>query len=250
MDEKEIKQNVQKYYGKVALSSSGCCPPETDCCSGSTSQSSSLIDYGVLGSGVEEANLGLGCGIPLRYAAVQPGERVLDLGSGAGIDALIAARQTGLDGQVIGVDFTAEMIARAQATAERKGFQNVEFRLGEIENLPVEDESVDLVISNCVINLVPDKRRAFAEIYRVLKPGGRFTIADTVTSGIVPNDLRSDSQLWSCCVAGAMDRVDYLQVIAEAGFQQVQVYDYVEPEKPPGQAYSIASITVEARKPV
>jgi ubiquinone/menaquinone biosynthesis C-methylase UbiE len=149
---------------------------------------------------------------------------------------------------VVGVDMTPEMIARAKENAVKGGYQNVEFRLGEIEALPVDDESVDVVLSNCVINLVPDKRRAFAEIFRVLKPGGRFSISDIVTYGDVPEGIRQDMALWAGCVAGALDRQAYLEIISEIGFSDVQVHRFLEYDYLKGADYGIASITVEARK--
>ena len=197
---------------------------------------------------IRAADLGLGCGMPTRSAGIRPGETVLDLGSGAGIDAFLAAREAGPEGRVIGVDMTPEMIARARANAIKGGFNQVEFRLGEIEALPVESESVDVVISNCVINLVPDKAKAFSEIYRVLRPGGRFSISDIVTIGHVPDEIRQDMELWAGCIAGAMEITNYLNVIVRAGFQEVKVSQKVEFDTPQGQDYSFASITVEGRK--
>jgi SAM-dependent methyltransferase len=250
MDEKQIKQEVQKHYASIAQGSeAGCCSGTSGCCSTGASQVVELIDYGILNEGVvAEANLGLGCGLPTLYAGIRPGDTVLDLGSGAGVDVFLSAKAVGPLGRVIGVDMTPEMIARAWENAVKGGYQNVEFRLGEIEALPVDDESVDVVLSNCVINLVPDKRRAFEEIFRVLKPGGRFSISDIVTYGDVPERIRQDMALWAGCVAGALDRQGYLEIISEAGFSDVQINRFFEYDYLKGADYGIASITVEGRK--
>ncbi len=169
------------------------------------------------------ANFSLGCGDPISLAGLQPGEIVLDLGSGGGLDCFLAARQVGQAGTVIGVDMTPEMLARARASAERLQIRNVEFREGYLESLPVEDASVDVVISNCVINLSPDKPQVFREIYRVLKPGGRLAVSDIVTHGALPEGLRKDMQAWGACVAGALDMQDYTRGLKEAGFNDTAV---------------------------
>lgn len=244
VDVQNIKAEVQKKYAAVATQSTGCC--SSDCC---TSDAEMLIDYGALNTEVVEgANLGLGCGIPTRYAAIQPGHTVLDLGSGAGIDVFLAARTVGDSGRAIGVDMTPEMIARAEDNARKGGYHNVEFRLGDIEALPVDSASVDVVLSNCVINLVPDKARVFGEIHRVLRADGRFSISDVVSYGDLPESVRKDVELWTGCIAGAVDREEYLQLIRDTGFVDVQVnaevpYDYLK-----GEDYGLMSITVEARK--
>jgi len=177
---------------------------------------------------VASADLGLGCGMPTQFARINPGDTVLDLGSGAGVDVLRAARLVGESGKVIGVDMTPEMIARAQANAANGGFTNVEFRQGEIEALPVEDSSIDVVLSNCVINLVPDKRQAFREIYRVLRPGGRLSISDMVTYGTMPDEIRQDLTLWAGCIAGAIDRDEYLQIIRDSGFDEINIHQEIQ----------------------
>jgi ubiquinone/menaquinone biosynthesis C-methylase UbiE len=208
-----------------------------------------LVDYGVLGAaGASEGNLGLGCGLPTLYAGIQPGNTVLDLGSGAGVDVFLAAKAVGPQGRAIGVDMTPEMIARSWENAVKGGYRNVDFRLGEIEALPVQDSSVDVVLSNCVINLAPDKRKVFSEIFRVLKPGGRFSISDIVTYGPVPEAIRQDMALWAGCSAGALDREDYLRLITETGFSDVQVNQLVEYDAMKGEDYGFASLTVEGRK--
>ena len=252
MDAQKIKQEVQSHYAAIARQDAtrpeegGC---GCGCCSSEPSNVVELVDYGVLqGDMVREADLGLGCGLPTQYADMQPGETVLDLGSGAGIDVFIAAKAVGLEGRVIGVDMTPEMLERARLNAARSKFGNVEFRQGEIEALPVEDGSVDVVLSNCVINLVPDKRRAFAEIYRVLKPGGRFSISDMVTYGDVPVELRQDMALWAGCIAGAVDRQEYLDLIEAAGFGEIIIHSSTEYETQKGAEYGLVSLTLGARK--
>lgn len=180
----------------------------------------SPADIEVLPEGVD---LGLGCGNPGAIAAIKPGEVVLDLGSGAGMDCFLAAKKTGATGRVIGVDMTSEMIAKARINAARIGLGNVEFRLGEIERLPVEADSVDVIISNCVINLSPDKLAVWREAHRVLKPGGRVAIADVVARGPVPEGIRADVNLWSCCAAGAQSLNELRSTLAEAGFSRIDI---------------------------
>jgi arsenite methyltransferase len=248
MIENNIKQIVQDRYAAVARSGESCC--STSCCDDTTASVNALIDYGDLTVDlVDGADLGLGCGIPTRDAGIESGNTVLDLGSGAGVDVFLAAKVAGSQGRVIGVDMTPEMIARAWENAVKGGYTNVDFRLGEIENLPVADGSVDVVISNCVINLVPDKARVYAEIFRVLKPGGHFSISDMVTYGDVPAELREDMTLWAGCVAGAMDRDAYLRLVQEAGFAELHIKTFIEYDYLKGDDYGIASITLEAYKP-
>ena len=222
-----IKQEVRQRYGRIALDSGGCCgsSADTSCC-GAPDAAADIVftDYSDLrGQVVAEADLGLGCGTSTLTAPLHPGQTVLDLGSGAGIDVFLAAQAVGAQGRVIGVDMTPEMITRARNNAERGGFANVEFRLGEIEHLPVEANSVDVVLSNCVINLAPDKGQVFGEVYRVLKLGGQFSISDMVSYGAVPEAVRQDMMLWAGCIAGALDREDYLGIIQAAGFRNVRV---------------------------
>ena len=247
----DIKAEVRKHYAAIATQTDGCgCGSSSDCCSSDTVAVSELIDYGDLNAEVVEgANLGLGCGIPTLYACIRPGDSVLDLGSGAGVDVFLAAKAVGPEGRVIGVDMTPEMIARAWNNAVRGGYRNVEFRLGDIEALPVADAGVDVILSNCVINLAPDKRRVFAEMHRVLKPGGRFSISDIVTYGEVPQAIRADVERWASCIAGALDREAYLQIIREAGFVDVKVDKSIEYDGWKGEGYGMASITVEGVKP-
>lgn len=250
MDAQKIKQEVQSHYAAIARQEQGGCGCGSGCCSSDSIEVIELVDYSILqGDMVKEADLGLGCGLPTQYAALQPGETVLDLGSGAGIDVFIAAKAVGPSGRVIGVDMTPEMLERARLNAARSTFRNVEFRQGEIEALPVEDGSVDVVLSNCVINLVPDKRRAFSEIFRVLRPGGRFAISDMVTYGDVPSELRQDMELWAGCIAGALDREEYLAIVAEAGFKDIGIFSSTEYTSQAGAGYGLLSLTLGARKP-
>jgi len=247
MDDKKIKESVKERYAAVAIQSTSCCGP--NCCSPDGSGAGALVDYGLIDADLPVgANLGLGCGMPTQSVEILPGDTVLDLGSGAGVDAFLAAKKVGSQGRVIGVDMTPEMIARAQENALKGGYQNVEFRLGEIEHLPVESASVNVIISNCVINLVPDKQKAFAEIYRVLKAGGRFSISDMVTFGEIPQSVRDDMDLWTGCIGGALDREKFLQIVREAGFKDVEIKKTVTYDTIKGEGYGVGSITVEAHK--
>jgi len=223
-DTSQVKESVRERYAAVALREAACCSPpaatEDACCSPAEVRFTSKSEADAV---VDKADLGLGCGNPTAFEDIEPGNTVLDLGSGAGVDVFRAAKLVGDDGHAIGVDMTVEMVELARANATRGGFQNVEFRLGEIESLPVTDGSIDVVLSNCVINLVPDKRRAFAEMHRVLAVGGRFVISDIVTVGELSEDVRSDLSQWVGCVSGAMDYGDYLALIEEVGFGDVEV---------------------------
>lgn len=245
MDAQKIKAEVRKRYAGHARGG-GCC---SNCGCDHASVATPLVDYGELKDDVVAgSDLGLGCGTPTRYAALRPGETVLDLGSGAGVDAFIAAKAVGPEGHVIGVDMTPEMLARARANAQRSGFANVEFRLGEIEHLPVESASIDVVLSNCVINLVPDKGAAFAEIHRVLRHGGRFCISDVVSFGAVPDEVRRDVELWAGCIAGAVDRDAYLELIRRSGFAAVNVVQQEQYSYLAGEDYGFAGVTVTGVK--
>jgi len=244
MSEKEIKQAVREGYGKIARGErSSCCGPEAPpCCSGDQAQQiGEKIGYSAeeLALVPEGANLGLGCGNPVALAELQPGDTVVDLGSGAGFDCFLAAAGVGENGQVIGVDMTPEMIEKARANAVRDGYKNVEFRLGDIDKLPVADNSVDMVISNCVINLVPDKRKAFAEIFRVLKPGGRFMISDMVSTVAIPDFIRKSVEAYVGCLGARLD--EYLEDLSSAGFDEVVV---VEETPLPFEALSSTAGTI------
>ena len=260
------KEWVKERYGAIAKQAQGSCCEESACCCGSDSSvtTAEWVGYTTadLDAVPEGANLGSGCGNPLALATIQSGETVLDLGSGAGFDAFLAAARVGPTGRVIGVDLTPEMVEKAQANAASGGYENVEFRLGDIESLPVEDASVDLVISNCVLNLVPDKIRAFAEIVRVLKPGGRVAISDIVLDGPLPESLQGSEDGYCSCISGALARDDYLTKLTVAGLQEVAVVSAVDAASLLAQdccgegigeldlAGVVTSIHVTARKPV
>jgi SAM-dependent methyltransferase len=220
----DVKSAVRARYGAIAESAargSGCAPA---CC---RDDGPDMIGdaYAELEGYLADADLGLGCGVPTRLAGICEGDVVLDLGSGAGVDAFVARRSVGESGRVIGVDMTDAMIARARTNAAGLGYSNVEFRLGEIERLPIEDDTVDVVISNCVLNLVPDKATAFAETLRVLKPGGHFCVSDIVATGNLPPGIRNAAALYVGCVAGAIPEADYAAVIRGAGFGDVRIVE-------------------------
>jgi arsenite methyltransferase len=229
-DEHEIRKQVRKSYAKVVEGSSGCsCGPNSSCCGGPTTaeQISAKVGYSAeeMGAVPDGSNLGLGCGNPLAHAAIHEGDTVLDLGSGAGFDCFLAARKVGKTGRVIGVDMTHEMLMKARENAKKAGATNVEFRLGEIEALPVADSSVDLIISNCVINLSPDKARVFGEAYRVLKPGGLLMVSDIVLVRELPEAVRTSVEAYASCIAGASLKDAYLASIRKANFSDVTVLE-------------------------
>ncbi len=228
MDDEKIKKAVREGYAQVAKKSgSGCCgPAKSSCCGGSsTEQISKGIGYSdqELSSVPNESNLGLGCGNPIALASLKPGETVLDLGSGAGFDCFLSANKVGPSGKVIGVDMTPEMIEKARFNAKKGKYSNVEFRLGEIEALPIADSTADIVISNCVINLVPDKKRVFAEAFRALKPGGRLMVSDIVLNGELPDFISNSLDAYVGCLSGAILKEKYLAIIREVGFRDVEV---------------------------
>jgi len=230
----DVRTYVRERYGKIAEeqipgSTASCAPTPSSCC-GSGEDTSTLeskliqmYDIDVAGLPEEVTDLSLGCGDPVTLAALEPGQTVLDLGSGGGIDCFLAARQVGPTGMVIGVDMTPAMLDRARANKAKMGVTNVDFRLGEIEHLPVADQSVDVVISNCVINLSPDKPQVFRDAFRVLKPGGKLAVSDIVTDGPLPQVIKDNLSAWAGCVAGAMDVADYVAAIERAGFHRVEV---------------------------
>ncbi len=225
MDEKDIKSVVREKYGNIAAASGSCCP-SASCCGGpALTEIGKRIGYAEaeIAEVPEGANLGLGCGNPIALASLKEGETVLDLGSGAGFDCFLAAGRVGKTGRVIGVDMTPEMVERARENAARDGVENVEFRLGDIEHLPVEDGRVDVIISNCVINLAPDKGRVFREAFRVLKPGGRLMVSDIVLTRPLPDFVRNSAAAYIGCVAGASLKEDYLGAMRQAGFEDVTV---------------------------
>ena len=220
----DIKSLVRTRYAAIAESASQGCGSAPGCC-GDGALDMIGDAYADLAGYVADADLGLGCGLPTRHAGIKDGDVVLDLGSGAGIDVFVARRSVGETGRVIGVDMTEAMVGRARTTAAELGYRNVEFRLGEIERLPVENDSVDVVISNCVFNLVPDKAQAFAETSRVLRPGGHFCVSDVIATGTLPDGIRRAAALYVGCVAGALPETDYLAVIREAGFGDVRIVE-------------------------
>ncbi|MCI0181969.1 arsenite methyltransferase [Sulfoacidibacillus ferrooxidans] len=235
LEQDQIRAEVRKHYSGVATrdsGESGCSTTNTSCCGSSSVRSADEVAL-KLGYGSEElsvipegANMGLGCGSPTKIAKLQRGEVALDLGSGGGFDCFIAAKQVGEQGAVIGVDMTPEMIAKARQLAHTNGYYNVEFRLGEIEHLPVADQTVDVVMSNCVINLSPNKLSVFKEAFRVLKPGGRVAISDVVASAALPEEMKADLTLLSECVSGAAPREDIELMLHEAGFHQIAVISH------------------------
>jgi len=232
MKDEEIRKAVRESYGKIALQETTSCGPVNSCgcgCGSMQDTVSKAIGYTdeELSAVPEGANLGLGCGNPTALASLKEGEMVLDLGSGAGFDCFVAADKVGESGRVIGVDMTAEMIEKARENVRKGGYCNVEFRLGEIENLPVADNSVDVVISNCVINLSPDKEKVFQEAYRVLKPGGRVVVSDIALLKRLPSEIKSSIEAYVGCVAGATTKEEYLATVAAAGFQGVDIVSEV-----------------------
>ena len=228
MKEEKIRKIVREGYAKVAKKETPCCTITSPTCSCSTPTNKEIsrkIGYSEkdLDSVPEDANLGLGCGNPIALASLKKGETVLDLGSGAGFDCFLAASRVGKNGKVIGVDMTPEMIDKARENARKGRYKNVEFRLGEIENLPVADGTVDVVISNCVINLSPNKKRVFEETFRVLKPSGRLMISDIVLLKELPETIRKNVEAYIGCISGAEMKAKYLQLIKDAGFDEVKV---------------------------
>ena len=263
----DLKELVKQKYAEIALqdketNTSSCCG--SGCCSTEVYNIMSE-DYTKLEGYNADADLGLGCGLPTEFAQIREGNNVIDLGSGAGNDCFVARAFTGEKGKVIGIDFTEAMIGKARANAEKLGFNNVEFRLGDIEKMPVSANVADVVVSNCVLNLVPDKQKVFSEIMRVLKPGGHFSISDVVLVGNLPEKLKQTAEMYAGCIAGAIQKGEYLRLIQQAGFSDIRL----QKEKPiiipddilssyltgeeiqvyKGNATAICSITVYALKP-
>ena len=256
----EIKKFVRERYAEIARQHTpSCCTPQTkeasSCCgpcAAETSRAQSLYSTEELESIAADIP-SLGCGNPIALSELQPGEVVLDLGSGGGLDCFLAAHKVGPQGKVIGLDMTPDMIQLARANAEELSLGNVEFRLGEMEHMPIDSESVDVVISNCVINLSPDKEAVFREVFRALKPGGRLCVSDIVTRGELPASVQESLEQWAGCVAGALEEKEYLAKISAAGFVQLEAQEeHLDPYKEEtacGVGAPIASIAVKAHKP-
>ena len=268
MDQKQaddIRQQVRNDYTQVADASNNgdCCGTESSCCGVSSDAAINTLVSTRLGYSEDDldkvpggADMGLGCGNPRAIAGIRPGETVLDLGSGGGFDCFLAAAEAGENGKVIGVDMTPTMISKARANAVRGKYTQVEFRLGEIEHLPVADNTVDVIISNCVINLSPDKKQVFSETFRVLKPGGRLAISDVVASAELPEDMKNDPALYSGCMAGASLIGDLQTILEECGFEQIEIAPRDESKEfirdwAPGRGVEdyVLSATIEAIKP-
>jgi SAM-dependent methyltransferase len=231
MKAKHIKKKVRESYGAIAKNECSCCcsPTNEPCCGSEAKTASKAIGYSdkEIASVPESANLGLGCGNPIALASLKPGETVLDLGSGPGFDSFLAANKVGKKGKVIGIDMTPEMIKKARENARKGKYTNVEFRLGEIEKLPVKDNAVDIVISNCVINLSPEKENVFKEAFRVLKPGGRLMVSDIVLLKPLPAAVKRSKEAYVGCIAGAILKKDYVKAAEKAGFKRLKIVDEV-----------------------
>lgn len=223
--DEEVKNLVREKYSEIALQDKA--TNETSCCGagGCTTEVYNIMndDYSQLEGYQPEADLGLGCGLPTAFAKIKKGDVVIDLGSGAGNDCFVARAETGESGKVIGIDFTEAMISKARENADKLGFNNVEFRLGDIDQMPVSASTADVIVSNCVLNLVPDKAKVFGEIFRVLKPGGHFSISDIVLVGSLPEKLRDAAEMYAGCVAGAIQKEEYLELINQNGFTNVSL---------------------------
>ncbi len=268
-NDSQLKQLVKEKYSEIAnqskdINAASCCGATSACC-GDGVYNIMADDYTKLEGYNPDADLGLGCGLPTEFAKIKEGDTVIDLGSGAGNDAFVARKLAGEKGKIIGIDFTDAMIARARDNAEKLGFNNVEFRQGDIEDMPVTANKADVIVSNCVLNLVPNKHKVFSEVYRVLKPGGHFSISDIVLEGELPAKWKEVAELYAGCVSGAIQKKDYLSIIEEAGFKNMVLQkdkaivipdsilaDYLSAEEI--AAYKkgntkITSITVYAEKP-
>lgn len=265
--ELELKTTVKEKYGEIAgrpaqENRSSCCGA-TNCCADET-VSLMADDYSALSGYNPDADLGLGCGLPTEFAKIQSGDTVVDLGSGAGNDCFVARSVVGEEGKVIGIDFTEKMIELAKRNAEKIGFKNVQFRLGDIDDMPLVSDIADVVVSNCVLNLVPNKHRAFSEIFRILKPGGHFSISDIVLEEEIPAGLKKAAEMYAGCVSGAILKADYLEIIRKAGFSGIEIQkekaiilpdeilaEYLSSEEIElfKQQKGISSITVYAEKP-
>lgn len=226
--QEQIKEVVRQKYSAIALqdkqtNESSCCGSTSACCGGTEGYTIMADDYKKMEGYNPDADLGLGCGLPTQFAKIRKGDTVVDLGSGAGNDAFIARHETGEEGKVIGVDFTPAMISKARKNAEVRGFNNVEFRQGDIEDLPLTSNLANVIVSNCVLNLVPNKHKVFSEVNRVLKPGGHFSISDIVLDGDIPEKWKQVAELYAGCISGAIQKNEYLGIINEAGFKNVSL---------------------------
>ena len=223
-NELELKEIVKENYGKIALEN---IPVNSSCCnSGCCCTSSNNVmaeNYNGLNGYNPDADLGLGCGLPTKFALIKKGDTVIDLGSGAGNDCFIARAEAGETGKIIGIDFTPEMLEKARENVKRKGFTNVEFIKGDIDNLPLESNTADVIVSNCVLNLVPDKQAVFNEIYRVLKPNGHFSISDIVLTGELPEKIKTAAEMYAGCISGAIQKEEYLGIIKKTGFKSILI---------------------------
>jgi arsenite methyltransferase len=222
-ENEKLKTVVKEEYSKIALQSKE--QNETSCCGSGSCGTYTIMseDYSSLEGYNPEADLGLGCGLPTEFAKIKKGDTIVDLGSGAGNDCFVARSLTGEEGEVIGIDMTEAMIEKAKTNAEKLGFKNVQFRLGDIEDIPLSSKRADVVVSNCVMNLVPDKERAFAEVFRILKPKGHFSISDIVLKGNLPEAIRKEAEMYAGCVSGAIQKNDYLGLLTEQGFVNITV---------------------------
>jgi arsenite methyltransferase len=224
-NEAQVKEMVKQKYSEIALQQkevnlASCCGAS---CTSTAVYNIMSDDYSTLEGYNPAADLGLGCGLPTQFAKIKNGHTVVDLGSGAGNDCFVARSEAGADGRIIGIDFTTAMIEKARANAQKLGFSNVEFRQGDIENMPLSGNMADVVVSNCVLNLVPNKYKVFQEIFRVLKPGGHFSISDIVLTGILPDGLRKDAEMYAGCVSGAIQKQAYLELISASGFTNISI---------------------------
>ncbi|KXB05359.1 arsenite S-adenosylmethyltransferase [candidate division MSBL1 archaeon SCGC-AAA382A13] len=224
MEKEDLKKFVKDKYSEIANTSDNCCC-STSCCGNTTETRTKQIGYSVedLEKVPRESVKGLGCGNPVNYLELEEGEKILDLGSGLGIDVFLASKKVGPQGQAVGIDASEEMIRKATEIAKRDGYENVEFKHGEIEKLPFQDKSFDAVTSNCVINLSTDKLKTYKEIYRILKPNGRILISDIVTSEELPEEIRNDPEAWAACIGGAVEKEEYLNIIEKAGFEKIEI---------------------------
>lgn len=228
IENEKLKELVKEEYSKIALQSKE--HNETSCCGAGSCGTYNIMseDYSNLEGYNPDADLGLGCGLPTEFAKIKKGDTIVDLGSGAGNDCFVARSFAGEEGHIIGIDMTEAMIQKAKANAEKLGFKNVEFRLGDIEDIPLSSKRADVVVSNCVMNLVPDKQKAFSEVFRILKPQGHFSISDVVLKGNLPEALRKEAELYAGCVSGAIMKGEYLEILSEQGFVNITV----QKEKP------------------